>query len=190
MKKIIWLCFCLPLFLSGCDTNNEPESPTVEMKFYTYTMYKESLFETASSRIYFFEANNGEQFREERIYIPEENYSEYWETRSEIYDMLVDGETELIDGTRVKAFPINSLGYLSLITEKKGWYSLSDNIIDVPKGRYYIMVKISDGDWSFMHKYMAKYITVSDNMSEEERTVRAVLYSDSSRKGYVDWRSE
>lgn len=200
MKKLLFImAVMLPLFtFIGCsDDENLPTD--IELKLLSYSKYDPSSIPNKYPCTYlFFDANNGEKFKEETIVFEEEDILEYDRSNIQMLDLLRHNEYELEDGTRVKPVLIE-IGYgkkdyfakLSIDPSNEDkWSSISDNIIKIPTGRYYVVAmtaKSSYGGWAWSDKYSGKYINVSHDMPQSEKTIEITFPHDGLRKGFIDW---
>lgn len=191
---------CLAALITGCSKGDDPidETPKeVEMHFYAYTKLDpaSSNFK-ASAKFFLFDANNGQQFKEERIEIPSGEYLDYSNKKSEMVTLLQNNEYELKDGTRIKPLVIKTKYagdyYISVTPDYKNpdkWDNLiSNNTVNIPVGKYYVVALLhGSGGWAYYDKYSGKYIDVREDMPKSDRTVEISFPHDGKHKGFINW---
>lgn len=195
-KHFLLLVLSITLFtFFSCSKNEEqPEDNLVIMSFYAYTKYDtSSIPEKTSAKFFLFDASNGQQYKEERINIPTGSYFDYSEANCEMITLLKHNEFELKDGTRVKPIIIDGSYYISIIPDFKKpdtWsHLLSHNTMKIPTGKYYVVALNGNWDsgWADKDKYSGKYITVSNEMVKDDKTISIEFPHDGKHKGYIDW---
>jgi hypothetical protein len=203
MKKLITLTLLATLFV-GCSkdeyVDNTPADVKIEFGAYSrYTPDAKLYKETA--KFFFFNASNGQKFKEERISMDIDNtyagYVEYSKVHSEMYNLLKEHhEIELEDGTRVKSLPIKKKyytgDYILVFVDcdlPNDWDSLlSENRVNIPEGKYYVVCLWDQpSGWGSEEKYSGKYITISKDMPYDDKFIGMEFSYDITKKGFVDW---
>jgi len=198
---VFGVIFTSILLFTSCeknDSSDKKETTNVEMSFYAYTKYTPSSFaHKTSAKFFFFDASEGQKFMEERIEIPSGGYIDYSKANCEMTTLLNNNEFELSDGTRIQPISIkygsSTHYYISIIPDIQNaddWHSLlSNNIINIPEGEYYIVALLGTWDlgYGYQKKYSGKYVEVKEGMNNDDKTISINFPHDTKHKGFIDW---
>lgn len=182
MNKTFLLLMVFLASFSGCG-KDEDGSGKAEQEIWIggYTALSNDLsYKWNSVEFLFFEANNGEVFKEERHSF-NGTISDYQSITDDIFNSLCDGYATLKDGTKIRAVKSKLTSILSDKYES----------IHLPVGRYYV-VAIYQGNkdgylWLYSNKYTGKYYEVKSQYNPPVLDV--VFPCDKSRYGFIDWVS-
>lgn len=197
MKKLYYtlaaaLCCCL---LTNCGKGEEGEK-VFTVQFYAYWMYipgSSEPFDPVSARVYFFDAGQGQRYKEERIFVPggTKDYDKPEYASEMVSELYNNNRLALEDGTLVEALPLNPTGkyyfYMKPDVERPWEFATySETKADIPVGKYYV-VMLSTGYGVSGQKYSGKYIKVKKNMPTDDRILKKIFPEDVQHKGFIDW---
>lgn len=182
MNKTFLLLIIFLASFSGCSKDDDSSEKSVQEVWMSgYTAFSSnSQYEHNSVKFLFFEANNGESFKEES-HTFNGSISDYQSIKDDVFDLLVKDKMLLKDGTIVDA--LKSI-FASKTTE-------GETIASLPVGKYYV-VAIYQGDkngylWLYSNKYATKYYEVKSQYNPPALNV--VFPCDKSRYGLINWVS-
>ncbi len=206
MKKALIILSII--FLIGCskDSINEPTKKEVDIVFYSYEYYlSEHPYPSSvsgdkcsktSSKIYFFNAEDiTAEIKKEEFYY--ENVYDH-DSISYTYEALRDeGKLILEDGNTVNSITINTkkgtppklyerdYASLELDISQDSWNDLlTHNVVTLPLGEYYI---VATHMGTYGRYYSGRFISVTPDLSFDEKRISIAFPSDGYYEGYFDW---
>jgi hypothetical protein len=207
MKKLLFTTIAV-FILFSCSIDDDTQG-VENLVFYSYYHtinypYLESYPVSGpkvSARCYFFKAEDIKTPILKENIIIEKSYPDYATVQSEVVELLFkENKLKLSDNSIINSIEIETRN--SALNTSLSYYAntsvddaldynfnkFSYNEISLKPGKYYVVVITPDYGYNFYSdKYSGKFISVSSEMSNNDRYIKIVFPWDFHRKGYFDW---